>query len=100
MDSIHACHCAMPAITGSTECCKNCGNNPNGNYKSNGFIDQKDYVLTNVKSCSFCKHYFCLINQGIWGCEKNHKEMDASKCEDYDGTPPVYTMTSTKITGQ
>jgi len=91
MDSIHACHCALPAMTGSTECCKNCCNNPNR---------ETSITLTanELKSCSFCKHYFCLINQGIWGCEKNHTEMDASKCEDYDGTPHVYTMTSTKIT--
>ena len=95
MDSIHACHCAMPAITGSTECCKNCGNNPNKEF----MLPQTFTLnLNEMKSCSFCKHYFCLINQGIWGCEKNHKEMDASKCEDYDGTPPVCKLTSTNIT--
>lgn len=94
MDSIYACHCAMPAITGSTECCKNCSNNPN---KESRFQQSVTLDLNKMKSCSFCKHYFCLINQGIWGCEKNHTEMDASKCEDYDGTPPVYTLTSTKL---
>ena len=91
MDSTHFCNCALPTIRGSTECCKNCYNNPN--KETSITLD-----LNEMKSCSFCKHYFCLINQGIWGCNKNHTEMDASKCEDYDGTPPVYKTTSTKIT--
>lgn len=41
------------------------------------------------KSCNFCKHYLCLINQGIWGCYKNHMEMDAKTCPDYDSSPMV-----------
>ena len=48
---------------------------------------------TNAKSCCFCKHYFCLINQGIWGCKKNYTYMmtDASKCEGYEEAPSAFT---------
>ena len=76
-------------------CSKNCDNNPN-KETTISLLTTINLNADEMKSCGFCKHYFCLINQGIWGCAKNHTVMNASKCEDYAGTPPVYKLTSTK----
>ena len=78
------------------KCNKNCDNNPNKETTPR-LPATINLNIDEMKSCSFCKHYVCLINQGICGCAKNHKKMNASKCKDYDGTPPVYKLTSTKL---
>lgn len=42
LEGWHACNCALPALTGSTECCKHCLNNPNREED----IFNKDFIKT------------------------------------------------------
>ena len=88
-----ACWCALPSITGSSDCCKNCQE-----YRLSRSTTSTSFTMPlPQKLCSSCKHYFCLVNQGIWGCNKNHLDVDAANCDDYEESPGYYTITTTKI---
>lgn len=96
---IKACWCALPAMTGSTECCKNCTNRPSNLKPEDKYLPEVITLdRTEMNLCSSCRHYMCLVNQGVWGCMKNHDNSKlVKKCEDYSNCG-VYTNQSTVTT--
>lgn len=44
----HACNCALPALTGSTECCKHCANNDGSSTKSNMIMTSQGRILADT----------------------------------------------------
>ena len=43
LNGVHGCACALPALTGSTECCKHCTNNP---FRYKDLDVQQSFITT------------------------------------------------------
>ena len=94
---INFCNCALPAITGNTECGKNCENNPNIEFT--GYVDtttKSDTIISNIDpnidwiskittltKCPHCEKEF-LFNGAVY-CPYCGKELNPKpkKCSSY-----------------
>ena len=86
------CNCALPAITGSTECCKHCENNPNIEFtgyvdtttKSNTNISNNNWTLVEtLTKCPHCEKEF--VCNGAVYCPYCGEELNPKpkKCDCY-----------------
>ena len=73
------CNCALPALTGSDECCKHCGNYNTGNYMPavETFNLPLSYSLKST-TCKMCRRTFWVGNAKY--CPFCGKELE-NKCE-------------------
>jgi len=76
------CHCALPALNGNNDCCKNCGNYEDLSvYKSTTTIYDDDQLLRFKENFDFLKDQLkkkpenIMIKIGIKNLEENAKKI-------------------------